>query len=505
MLTENGVFQENDTLKNIINKDVVTQEIQKSLLNAQGLGAEQMKVFINKRLCEPPQSEHHLNIRAPIKKNKAKTFTSLYEVAPVSKNKQKAVKADRTILQRLLTAYKAGRKVNLEQILKHELMIVPLALASTTGSLHSTNKSILMGILTKNVPVHSNINIASPSTLIIDGQALVMSIGKSPEIKTFGNYADKFANTVFKMGEKYQRIDIVFDRYYKESIKSGRRIKRKQKYKPIRKKIENEATPMPADWSNFLSLEENKVDLALLLSNFVISHSPMNKVIVVSGGFEKSTTVRSSNPDLALDQLIGNHEEADTRMILRCKDARTHTIVVAGRDTDVFLLLIAHFHRIGCTELYMKAGTSADPKYIPIHKIQEQISQEQTESLLGFHAITGCDSVSQFSGHGKKTTWQVFLQHHNDLFGIGKGNLSDNTIKSAEKFICKLYGVPEVQSCDQARVKLFCLARPQESLPPTSDAALSHIKRSHYQASIWNQAHLPNPNLPDITEMGWIH
>ena len=86
------------------------------------------------------------------------------------------------------------------------------------------------------------------------------------------------------------------------------------------------------------------------------------------------------------------------------------TIVVSARDTDVLLLLLAHYDRIGCTYLYMKAGTSKDPKYFPVHDIHKLLSDDQVDTLLAFHALTGCDSVSQFSGHGKKTTWQVFKQ-----------------------------------------------------------------------------------------------
>ena len=55
------------------------------------------------------------------------------------------------------------------------------------------------------------------------------------DVRTFGEYANVFANTVLKMGEKYQRIDVVFDRYQEESIKTGTRIKWKQC--PIHRKI----------------------------------------------------------------------------------------------------------------------------------------------------------------------------------------------------------------------------------------------------------------------------
>ena len=74
-----------------------------------------------------------------------------------------------------------------------------------------------------------------------------------------------------------------------------------------------------------------------------------------------------------------------------------------------------------------------------------------------------------------------------------------------ENFICKLYGVSEADTCDMARVKLFCTGHPQEKLPPTSDAAKFHIVRAHYQANVWNQAHVSYPDLPLVTDMGWMH
>ena len=54
-LKKYGMFQGSDnTLKNIINNDVVTPEIQESMLSAEQLRQAQMKVFVDKHLCEPP-------------------------------------------------------------------------------------------------------------------------------------------------------------------------------------------------------------------------------------------------------------------------------------------------------------------------------------------------------------------------------------------------------------------------------------------------------------------
>ena len=179
----------------------------------------------------------------------------------VSRGKENTIKVDRNILQRLITAYRAGRDVNLENILQHELMTIPLSLATTDGSLHSTNKSVLANILTQQVETSANVAVDEASScLLIDGQALVMALGKPQGIKTFGDFANIFTETVFKMGAKYhQRIDVVFDRYLDESIKSGTRVKRKQRHRPVRRKIENDSTvPLPSDWSSFTALEQIK-------------------------------------------------------------------------------------------------------------------------------------------------------------------------------------------------------------------------------------------------------
>ena len=140
---------------------------------------------------------------------------------------------------------------------------------------------------------------------------------------------------------------------------------------------------------------------------------------------------------------------------------------MAVRDTDVLLLLLAYYDRTGRTRLYMKAGMLNASKYFPVHEIRMLLSIDLVDTLFAFHAITGCDSVSQFSGNCKKTAWVVFKQHHTDLVGLCKGSLTENIATSTETCICKIYGVPEVDTCNKARVKLFCIGRTQETLPPT--------------------------------------
>ena len=72
---------------------------------------------------------------------------------------------------------------------------------------------------------------------------------------------------------------------------------------------------------------------------------------------------------------------------------------------------------------------------------------------------------------------------------------TEGTVYQQRNSSVKYNGVPEDDTYNRARVQLFFINRPQETLSSTSDAAKFHIIRSHYQASVWNQAYSPYPDL----------
>ena len=92
-------------------------------------------------------------------------------------------------------------------------------------------------------------------------------------------------------------------------------------------------------------------------------------------------------------------------------------------------------------KIWMMAGTSKSPKIIPIHSVLETnlLTRRMASNLLAFHSITGCDTTSFFYGISKKKAHKVYEQDANLLEGIGEAELTDEKIKLAEAFICKLY------------------------------------------------------------------
>ena len=52
--------------------------------------------------------------------------------------------------------------------------------------------------------------------------------------------------------------------------------------------------------------------------------------------------MKSSNKALRMT-LLATHKEADSRIVLHCVHTNTDQVVVSSKDTDVLILLMAHF------------------------------------------------------------------------------------------------------------------------------------------------------------------
>ena len=114
---------------------------------------------------------------------------------------------------------------------------------------------------------------------------------------------------------------------------------------------------------------------------------------------------------------------------------------------------------------------------------------DKSKALLGFHAFTGCDSVSAFYDIGKKGPWLVwkdFPQVTEAFLFLSSTptNIPEHIMAIIEEFA--------------ARYELFTYAGQDfDHLPPTKNALDFHTLRTAYIAGhIWGQALVPAPTLP---------
>ena len=99
---------------------------------------------------------------------------------------------------------------------------------------------------------------------IIDGQALVESLGKPTGAKTFGELAESFiAPALSHSNINCTRVDVVFYRYTTASIKAGTRSKREGRTRSVLCKIDSRDIPLPVNWKSYIDLPENKANLTI--------------------------------------------------------------------------------------------------------------------------------------------------------------------------------------------------------------------------------------------------
>ena len=131
------------------------------------------------------------------------------------------------------------------------------------------------------------------------------------------------------------------------------------------------------------------------------------------------------------------HEEADTRMMVHVADALGNghkSIMIQTADTDVVVLAVAVVGALSLEELWVSYGTGKSHKVLPAHVFAKALGSSKSRCLPFFHALTGCDTTSFFTGHGKKTAWttwenfpdvtRAFLELARAPSAISSGSLS---------------------------------------------------------------------------------
>lgn len=504
--------QTNTTLCNIFTGEIASNEIAKDLLSAQSRGLKLCEDFLKDRVIEK-QTDFY----SALKKVKSKTFKHLHVANVAGKSGKKVNTVDTNMLVRhMFSAIKSGRQIDLKNIMKNELRDPPPSLFDTNGLIRYTPKAVLSNLIADQSTFETITNEANMKTAtLIDGQALVQSIGKPKGAKTFGDLSDIFVRHVvsnFKSNDS-QSVHVLFDRYNETSIKSGTREKRRKSVIAIEHQISGRETLLPAKWNRFIHLTENKARLSDFLSKEIAiqaSKLQTTQELLTSGGYSVAEQV-STNTQRNVDHLRSTQEEADTRFILHgidCKQSGFERLIVNCRDTDV-LLLILHFYEQLPSVVWIKSGTNKKPKFIDLKNIQENMTNDKRKSLLAYHSLTGCDTTSAMSGHTKKSSWSIFNKHYQFLSNFGLSQqLTEEQFSNAERFVILMYtnkkpGLQELDNLDNLRAAMFQNIRELDKLPPTRQAFRQHALRANYQAFCWQNANVAKPTLPEPIDCGW--
>ena len=90
------------------------------------------------------------------------------------------------------------------------------------------------------------------------------------------------------------------------------------------------------------------------------------------------------------------------------RNVDTRTLCIVSNDADVVLIDLCAFLSLDVEQLWVEFGAGQHRRWLAIHKHARLLGEETCRALLFWHALTGCDTVSHFAGHGKKTAWATW-------------------------------------------------------------------------------------------------
>ena len=377
-----------------------------------------------------------------------------------------AVESD-LIIQKLVSVCAASE---IEEAFSYDLAHVSPTLFLDDGSLRPGNKADL-GNLIKATLVHGA--IPKEMETIVDGGLLFYTVVWEMG-KTYGQILNRYVAYVKSHFPANESVHIIFDGYLTHSTKD------------MAHKHRNPVESLDIEFN-----EETILDCKreLLLSN------PRNKQRFIN---LLAKYLRIAHYNVQLE-----NSDADTSFVKKALELseESHVCVVSD-DTDVLILMIHHMKQPQNCVYIRQSGV-----YFDIIGLRRSLGKT-AESLLLYHALTGCDTTSGLFGFGKVRLFKSkLLEKLPSLAGefYVRQEGSDRVVEAGLKIISMIYSKSSDNSLDALRYNIFSSLTDEKKvgvsrktdfrrLPPTTAAAKFHILRVYHQVQEWLFVQL-NPEI----------
>ena len=283
-------------------------------------------------------------------------------------------------------------------LFKTEIFNTAQSLSIDSTNLYHESKSNILPRLEKS-PAPA---VPSPSSAIIIELNPILRCDFSTN--TYDDFAQKIYIHIMNIAEGYDRVDIISDRYFDNSLKNQTRIERGQGSVLIF----DENTKFPSDFKdNFLKSNNNKERLNHFLADkFSEIHHGVTKLTVTKGSDILTNDETLSGPLISYNSA----EEADQKLVrhmLQCVKSGIKNIVVRTIDTDVLILLLAYRHFAGNfdSKIYAWFTVGKNVSFYDVYKLAVHLGEKKCQALPFFYTFTGCDIVSSFFNQGKCKFW----------------------------------------------------------------------------------------------------
>lgn len=225
-----------------------------------------------------------------------------------------------------------------------------------------------------------------------------------------------------------------------------------------------------------------------------------------------------------LPTIYSNQEETDTRVVLYLHHAVTlgyKSAVVRTPDTDIFVILLYHAHKINLT-VYLDTGSGKHRQLINLSELAQSLGEDYCSTLLGFYVFSGEDCTSAFKGKGKVgplKKLETNPRFHKAFRQLGDvWNVTPQLLKELEQFTCLMYGQSRQSSVDVVRAILLRKMVGEDEtltvkskvdltrLPPCLSALKPHIQRVNHRTALYKRAHQSIVEKPKPYDegQGWL-
>ncbi|KAG1696097.1 Sucrase-isomaltase, intestinal [Nymphon striatum] len=490
------------------------------IMDAETKGKHAKDSFITERLKKDKE------FFEPIKRLKLKTFADMSKKVTVKTSSNREIE-DRqqgnVAFQLLVLSQNQTEKLDMKELLRYPLMLVPSSIGTPDGFLLKTDKSKAFSHLTKGItdavppPDHATLNIE-------DGNATFYCMTDVPT--SFKQIGEKLLD--MSTGGK-SKVVFSTDMYKDDSIKSMERRRRGCGEKRI---IQGENTTRPENWKVFLSNDDNKQQLIALLLKIWSSPECSRKlqkkeVIAICEG--KAYLLTSDGKTVEKSEILtleSDQEETDTRVVLYCSFAeqeKDQFVRVRSPDSDIFFILLYYASNFNIRILF-DTGSGNRRRLLDVTGMSKDFTPMYCAALLGLHAFTRCDTTSAFKGIGKVKPLKLLQQkpRYQEVFqSLGTTwRIPNELYQGLEEFTCNMYKrTTKSSAVNELRYEMIAskcggqtgleikLERKVDlsSLPPPRSCLNEHIRRVNYQVGIWKRAHIPKPIIPEATDdHGWV-
>jgi len=160
-------------------------------------------------------------------------------------------------------------------------------------------------------------------------------------------------------------------------------------------------------------------------------------------------------------------------------------------------------------ELWIDFGTGKNLRFLAIHEITSSLGPIKAHALPMFHALTGCDTVSSFVVHGKRSawaTWNPIPELTNALLTLTDAptEIPEEAMQVIQRYVVLLCDRTSTHSEVNKARKMFGRKTSVQRISPTYAALEQHVRRAAFQGGhVWGQMLATQPQLPSPTSWGW--